>query len=140
MATPNKIAPQFPLQIDEDSGAYNEYGLEDLTKVINQNLKMVLLTSPGERLMYPNFGVGLRRYLFEHDVVVTRGLGSTPPLRENIISQIETYLPYIRIEQLEVNNSSNNNMLNVKLRYSVINSNTSAVFNLTVTEVNDSTL
>ena len=57
MATPNKIAPQFPLQIDEDSGAYNEYGLEDLTKVINQNLKMVLLTSPGERLMYPNFGV-----------------------------------------------------------------------------------
>ena len=81
MATPKKLAPQFPLQINEETGAYTEYPLEDLTKVVDQNLKMVLLTAPGERLMFPNFGVGMRRYLFEQGATVNRGTAELPPLR-----------------------------------------------------------
>ena len=43
------IAPVVPLQIDENTGAYETYGPKDLTKVVDQNIKMVLLTNPGER-------------------------------------------------------------------------------------------
>ena len=38
-------------------------GFEMLTRfktLIRQNLKMILLTAPGERIMYPEFGVGMR--------------------------------------------------------------------------------
>lgn len=140
MAVPKKLAPQIPLQINEETGAYSEYPLTDLTKVVDQNLKMVLLTSPGERIMIPNFGVGMRNYLFENQTTIDRGFGSLPPLRENILSQVRTYLPYITIEELEIGGSQFDNVLNVKIRYSVDNSSTSAVFNLTVSEVNNNSL
>lgn len=61
----NRIAPQIPLEIDEERGKYKEYAMTDLTKVVDQNIKMVLLTSPGERIMNPNFGVGMRKYLLK---------------------------------------------------------------------------
>ena len=140
MATPTRLAPQFPLQINEETGAYSELALTDLTKVVDQNLKMVLLTSPGERIMFPNFGVGMRNYLFENETTIDRGFGSLPPLRENILSQVRTYVPYITIQELEIGGSQFDNVLNVKIRYSVDNSSTSAVFNLTVSEVNNNSL
>lgn len=140
MATPTNLAPQFPLQINEETGAYSEYALSDLTKVVDQNLKMVLLTVPGERLIEPNFGVGMRRYLFELDDTVNIGSFNLPPLRENIISQVQTYVPYIQIQDLQIDASQYNNIMNIKIRYSVNNSDTSSVFDLTVSEVNDNSL
>ena len=40
------------------------YSLSELKEVVEQNLKMVLLTNPGEKIFNLEFGVGLRRYLF----------------------------------------------------------------------------
>lgn len=140
----NKIAPIVPLEIDEERGNYKLYGITDLTKVIDQNLKMVLLTSPGERIMNPGFGVGLRKYLFENDASISTGVrynnGRTLlPLRESIISQVSTFLPYITIQNLEIGGSSYENMLNVKIKYFVEETQTSSTFELTVNEVRDNT-
>ena len=45
----------LPLYIDSIDGAY---GLrKNLEEVVTQNLKMIILTSPGERVMVPKFGV-----------------------------------------------------------------------------------
>ena len=38
-----------------------------LLDVARQNLLMIIMTNPGERIMFGNFGVGLRRYLFENN-------------------------------------------------------------------------
>tara|TARA_R100001510_G_C7649750_1_gene207209 strand:- start:1441 stop:1875 length:435 start_codon:yes stop_codon:yes gene_type:complete len=140
-----KIAPAFPLEINEETGNYREYGITDLTKVVDQNLKMVLLTSPGEKLMNQNFGVGLRRYLFENDSAIKSGIQynngkSLLPLRQNIISQISTFLPYIEIQELEIGGSIYDNMLIVKIKYFIQETQSSSTFELTVTEVRDNTL
>ena len=37
-----------------------------LPELVRQNLKMLILTNPGERVMDPNFGVGINRYLFSN--------------------------------------------------------------------------
>ena len=64
-----------------------------LTKTIKENtiqkIKMLLLTAPGERIMIPDYGVGLRNFLFEN----------TPEfsIREKITRQVATYLPEIQI-------------------------------------------
>jgi phage baseplate assembly protein W len=136
----NRIAPQIPLEIDEERGKYKEYAMTDLTKVVDQNIKMVLLTSPGERIMNPNFGVGMRKYLFENQTTINRGTQSLPPLRENIISQLSTYVPYISIQELDIGGSSYENMLKVKIKYYVTESGTASTFELTVSEVRDNTL
>ncbi len=86
------ITPSFPLRINEDTGNYESYGISDLTKVVDQNSKMTLLTVPGERTFNQDFGVGLSKYVFENDISIARGAGNLPPLRENILSQLSTYV------------------------------------------------
>ena len=39
--------------------------LKTIKETVKQNLKTIILTNPGERIMDPEFGVGIRRFLFE---------------------------------------------------------------------------
>ena len=56
------LSVALPLRIDPIDGAY---GLnKKVSEVASQNLRMIILTSPGERIMYPEFGVGIRQFLF----------------------------------------------------------------------------
>ena len=59
------ISPKLPLVTDPADGPYL------LTKTVaeatKQNLKNLILTQPGERVMDPFFGVGIRSFLFEQD-------------------------------------------------------------------------
>ena len=55
----NGISPKLPLLVDKQDGPY---GLNKrLNQSIKQNFKNLILTSPGERVMIPEFGVGLKR-------------------------------------------------------------------------------
>tara|TARA_R110002020_G_scaffold11262_2_gene42501 strand:- start:1926 stop:2402 length:477 start_codon:yes stop_codon:yes gene_type:complete len=132
------ITPSFPLVINEDTGNYEAYGIADLTKVVDQNIKMTLLTVPGERMMDQNFGVGLSRYLFENDTTIKRGASNLPPLRENILSQLSTYVSYITIQDLQIDLVGDSNLMNIKIKYFVNDSNTASLFDLTIGEVNNS--
>ena len=86
------ISPKLPLFYDSVDG----YGLtKTLKEVARQNLKMLVLTSPGERIMVPNFGVGMRNYLFEN--ATEEVLFS---IRSRIIEQAKEYLPYITIKSV----------------------------------------
>ena len=40
--------------------------VETIEELIRQNLTTLILTSPGERVMTPNYGVGLNQFLFEN--------------------------------------------------------------------------
>ena len=94
MPTNNEgLSVALPLTIDPTFGPYSlNTTFEDLAK---QNLKMLLLTNKGERIMHPNFGVGLRSYLFEQNSPVTFGV-----LDELIRNQVSQYLPYIGINSI----------------------------------------
>jgi phage baseplate assembly protein W len=105
----SNYSPKLPLLIDSSNGFENN---QTILEVVHQNLKMILLTSPGERIMDPNFGVGLRRYLFEPNNEQTHY-----KIKAKIISQASEYLPYVKIEKVdfahEVNdrNISSNGLL-----------------------------
>lgn len=43
-----------------------------LEESVRQSIKIILQTSPGERLMRPSFGGGLERYLHEPNTLTTR--------------------------------------------------------------------
>ena len=82
-------SPKLPLTLDPRDGFRLNRTLKE---VIRQNLKMLILTSPGERVMEPAFGVGIYNFLFEPEVGQTRGR-----LRERIIQQVKKYMPFIQI-------------------------------------------
>ena len=83
------ISPKLPLTRNSAEG----YRLtKTLVESVHQNFKMVLLTAPGERIMDPDFGVGLRNYIFRVDDAATYD-----EIREKIVEQASIYLPFIEI-------------------------------------------
>ena len=106
----NGYSPVFPLQFS----AYGGYTLnQDIKSVIKQNLKMLFLTSPGERIMYPNLGVGLKRFLFEQSTEETYDA-----IKDRIYSQVEEYMPFIDINELIIEQDQEEmNLINIKMYY-----------------------
>lgn len=104
------IAPRLPISIDDMGNLQNTLTLKEN---VQQNLKNLILTSPGERIMDPSFGVGLRNYLFENQSQAT-----TAKLESAIMGQVDTYMPFVEIEQLVLDDSKSN-ILQIHLRYSV---------------------
>tara|TARA_R100001594_G_C3889323_1_gene227979 strand:+ start:97 stop:495 length:399 start_codon:yes stop_codon:yes gene_type:complete len=86
------ISPKLPLSISSRDGAYRLN--KTFASNAQQNLKNLILTSPGERIMDPEFGVGIRNYLFENfnDIVQI--------IPGHIEDQVGKYMPYIGIEDI----------------------------------------
>ena len=69
--------------------------IQDYPTLVTQNLKMLILTSPGERMMDTNFGVGLKAYLFELNDEMTY-----EDITSRIRSQVAQYMPFVEIQQV----------------------------------------
>jgi hypothetical protein len=65
---------RFPFAIDAASG---QAAQTDYASHVDQMIRQVLLTSPGERVCLPTFGAGLRRLLF---APMNASLGATTKL------------------------------------------------------------
>ena len=85
---------------------------------LKNNLINFFLTNPGERLLNPTFGGGLRAFIFEQ--IRANNLEF---LKEDIETKIINYFPQIIINELNV--SGNDRTVNVVLKYSIKNTNTS---------------
>ena len=88
------LSVALPLTIDSVFGPYNLNTTFD--RLATQNLKMLVLTNPGERMMDPAFGVGLRQYLFEFN-----GQDTYAQIASAIQQQVQKYLPYIQINDIK---------------------------------------
>ena len=117
------LSPKLPLQIDQIDG----YALtKNFKQVAQQNLKMLILPNPGERIMIPEFGVGIKTYLFENATQIT-----FDTIEENIRQQVRVYLPYITIDNIRflserndfvqagIEPSSLSNYLHMQIRYRI---------------------
>ncbi len=104
---------RLPVSRDPDDG----YTLtKTLEQVATQNLKHLLLTNPGERMMDPDFGVGLKRYLFE-----MRTEDVNYEMNSKIREQVSKYLSYINILNINfANDLKNENMVTVSITYSIL--------------------
>lgn len=107
-----KLAPQLPLQISEIDGAYKL--IDNYTDLTKQNFKMLLYTMPGERIMNPDYGVGLKRYLFENNI--TQEIVQSQ-VKARILSQVEKYMSYIDITALNFTSFEDGNGLHIYVEY-----------------------
>ena len=126
------ISVRLPLSIDATDGPYSLH--KNLKESVKQNLKMLLLTIPGERVMDPNFGVGLLKFLFEND---TQDLRSK--LHERIRNQVNTYLPFLKVREtisptLESSGNSSARQINITINYYIEPIAESDILNITLTD------
>mgnify|MGYP003137130723 FL=1 len=100
----NGISPRLPLLVDNQDGPYGLH--KNLRTTIRQNLKNLILTSPGERVMLPDFGVGLKKFLFNN---INSNLFEA--ITERIQSQVDAYMPFLDIEEISfATNDENRNL------------------------------
>ena len=99
-----------------------------LTKdAIKNNLINFFLTNPGERYLNPNFGGGLRAFIFEQ--ITNDNLDF---LREDINKKISNYFPNILVNELTVTGQPDTNQITVVLKYSVSNTNITDILEIQI--------
>jgi len=101
----SSLAVKLPITRDT-SDSYTM--IDDFESLIKQNLKMLILTSQGERIMEPEFGVGIRNFLFENFN------------DQKIRKQTGMFMPAIKILEVGFAGSDlDRNLLGIQVFYSV---------------------
>lgn len=113
------ISPKVPLMISNTDGAYELN--KNYAESAKQNLKNLVLTSPGEKLTDPNFGVGVREYLFENSTT-NSGDDVIGDIAGRINSQVSTYMRYLNIKSI-TSTSNEPNVVSFRIDYELVNFN-----------------
>ena len=111
------LSVSLPLTYDNEDGPYRLN--KTLKQVVKQNFKNLILTSPGERVMLPTFGAGVRRLLFEPLTSETFSKVS-----QRISSQVTKFMSYLKIENIsfvtpEQDSSLSSNSVRLIIKYNI---------------------
>ena len=84
---------------------------------VKNNIRLLLKTEKGERLFQPNLGLALRRFLFEQINEDTNVL-----IENEIVDTFEKWLPFVEIQELDVNTqpiNSDRNQIKIKVTFNI---------------------
>ena len=102
----------FPPSLNTENRMAWSEGAEN----IRQSIRIILSTEPGERLMLPGFGAGLKRFLFEPNTVSTHR-----QIEEKINKALEIWEPRIKLDSIDVlEDERDAQAVWVMLKYSLI--------------------
>ena len=108
----SSLAIKLPLTRDDVDGFRT---IKSFKKLIKQNLKMLILTNKGERVMIPDYGVGINRFLFEN-----YSNSTFAKIETEILEQVSVYMPIVSITELQfLPVRDNPNSIVAKIVYSI---------------------
>ena len=81
---------------------------------VEQAIQIILLTSHGERVMLPEFGAGLRDFVFEPNSAPVRAR-----IAETVRKALVDWEPRITLERVEVTAGDENNVVLIHIDYVV---------------------
>lgn len=99
----------FPVGLDEASRGL---GYAEGPEKVRQAIQIVLDTEPGERIMRPSFGCGLRRYLMEPNTVAVRAL-----IRRDVELALGTWEPRIALTEVRVSEGDDPALVEIAVAY-----------------------
>src|SRR3954454_15137096 len=99
----------YPFAIDKGLGTLAEE--PDYSQHVEQMIKQILFTNPGERINRPDFGCGIRRMVFAPNSDVTANVTQVM-----IHQALEKWMGNL-IEVADVKTNANNETLEIKIVY-----------------------
>jgi phage baseplate assembly protein W len=99
----------YPFGIDEGFGSLAEE--RNFARHVEQMIKQILFTNPGERINRPDFGCGIRRMVFAPNSDVAANMAQVM-----IHQALEKWIGNL-IEVVEVKANANNETLEIKIVY-----------------------
>ena len=129
------MAVELGRKIVKDTKSYNDYAIgislpiqitntafqQTFTTIeqVKSNIKNLLLTKRGERIMQPTFGSGLQEVLFEPNVNDFES-----KIEDTINESLEQWLPYVTAEEIDIDASDSlrdSNRINVSVKFRIGN-------------------
>jgi len=108
-----KNSYSYNAQLNRKEELKDVAGLYDI-EAIKNSIANALLTSPGEKILNPLFGIDLRRYIFEPIDVFTQ-----ESIQQDIQSRLPSLEPRIELEQVEVQALEDEQQYNIQLQINV---------------------
>ena len=127
------MAVELGSKIVKDTQSFNDYAIGislpiqitntafeqtfQTSEQVKSNIKNLLLTKKGERILQPEFGSGLQALLFEPNVDDFEGR-----IEDTINESLEQWLPYVTAEEIDIDASDtlrDNNRINVSLKFRI---------------------
>ena len=114
---PNDTKPRVGIGVNLPFNSGGVFTPNYTTKqAIKNNLVNFFLTDQGERPGNPEFGGGLRNYIFTQ--ITENNLDF---LKEDVSTKIKNYFPNVNVQELNVLSNPDTNKITVQVFYSVIN-------------------
>jgi len=109
------ISPQYSYnkQLHKKEYVKDIQALFDIKSVKN-SIKNAFLTSPGEKLLNPTYGIDLRRFLFQPITVFT-----TDIIRSEISSKLPIMEPRVTVSNIQVNGIPDENKIDIEFQIDV---------------------
>ena len=108
-----KNSYSYNAQLNRKEELKDVAGLYDIESIKN-SIANALLTSPGEKILNPEFGIDLRRFLFEPVDVFT-----TQEIRADIEENLPNFEPRIELEKVDVEALEDQQQYNIQLQINV---------------------
>jgi phage baseplate assembly protein W len=106
------IGVSLPIELDSTDGFTLNYSVKE---TIRQNFIMLLMTNPGERVMVPDFGVGIRTFLFTNKTEDYR-----PAIIAKVNQQVKKYLPVVVVGKIDFKElAQDRNSLSMRITYMI---------------------
>jgi phage baseplate assembly protein W len=83
--------------------------------LIRQSIEAILDTEPGERVMLPTFGCGLRRYLMRPNTPATR-----TSMRQEITDSLARWEPRVQVTEVAVTPGDDPALVWISIRYTAL--------------------
>ena len=104
------------LPIHKSSGPEGYFASTSTTiEAVKNNIRNLLNTERGERLMQPQFGINLKKFLFE-----PMSEESIVSIQDEILDTFQIWLPFVEIRDIQVNSSKVGlNSLNLNIVFNI---------------------
>ena len=99
----------FPVSPDVVRGALT---FRSGAEKVRESIELILRTEPGERVMRPRFGCGLRQFLMEPNSVATRAR-----LERTVAAALEAHEPRIALQQVSATPGDDPALVHLTIRY-----------------------
>lgn len=81
-------------------------------EAVKRSIRILLDTEPGERVMRPSFGAGLRRFLMRPNTLATRAL-----IRHDVERALAAFEPRIRTTEVSVEPGDDPSLVLIRVAY-----------------------
>ncbi len=99
----------FPVRPDP---VRNDVALRSGAEKVREAIEIILRTEPGERIMRPAFGCGLKQFFMEPNTVATRAR-----LQRTVQRALEVHEPRITVKQVSATPGDDPSLIHLAIRY-----------------------